>query len=211
MKWLNSEHNHINNLIEYRSNSVLSANFTNDTSLVYLVLKSNIHMKESQIAKVLGLNLENENTKNVFASIKLEIVQLTNELYNRTRVTSLLEVPLTDFKEACYIIGEHFRGIFFVPVARKVHLSTSGGNISYANLTHAINPTNFLDILPNWINESIDLSSNNMTTSEEELIEFRSRFNQMWIIALWINQEYQNIFEKNQKSTKLVEKSPKSK
>ena len=199
--------------------------FSSDTTIIYLVLKSNILLNNTQIRVLLGLNDKNEVHDVIYSGIERDVKYAASKIFSIGKLSSLLEMPLTDLKQLCYEIALKYKTIFFVPVESKIKVSPAKNDFtsildttqfSLQRITSGFIPSSYLaSNFRNQSNRAVNTSaySSSMETintysnttgcpqgysqADEaeyvEIIKFISKFNQMWIIAAFLNREYQEL------------------
>lgn len=95
---------------------------SSDTTILYLVLKSNIILNDNQIRVLLGLGDENKVHDVIYCGILRDAKYAASKLFTLLNFSSLLEMPLTDLKQLCYEIALKYKAIFFVPVEAKIKI-----------------------------------------------------------------------------------------
>lgn len=201
---------------------------SSDTTIVYLVLKSNFILNNTQIRVLLGLGHKNKVNDVIYHGIQRDVKYAASKLFSTGKFPNLLEMPLTDLKQLCYEIALKYKTIFFVPVESKIKVRPA-----QKDFTSILNTTQFdlqriasgfipsshlTSNLRNQYNRAADTSAQSwsMTTAATtthhnitllspqgnfqadeaeyvEIIKFISKFNQMWIIAAFLNREYQEL------------------
>lgn len=194
----------LTNFQSLRANSDL---FSSDTTLIYLVLKCNIILTDPQIKAVLGLGGIGKVQSTIYAAIQHEVRFAAQELFSRASFGSLLEMPLTDLKQLCYEIALNYKSIFFVPVESKVKVAANQTD-AYSQLvpsypvpsTNTSRNTSRGNYMPGSqvVQHSSFISTENAALQEDytefiEVVQFISKFNQMWIVAAFIHREYQEL------------------
>lgn len=196
---------------------------SSDTTIIYLVLKSNIILNNIQIRVLLGLRDENKVHDVIYHGIQRDVKYAASKLFSIGRFSNLLEMPLTDLKQLCYEIALKYKTIFFVPVESKIKVHPVQSDFtsildttqfSLQRNASGFIPSSYLTSnLRNQYSRVADASaySSSMTTHNNttrlspqgysqvdeaeyvEIIKFISKFNQMWIIATFLNREYQEL------------------
>lgn len=196
---------------------------SSDTTIIYLVLKSNIILNNTQIRVLLGLGDENKVHDVIYHGIQRDVKYAASKLFSLGKFSSLLEMPLTDLKQLCYEIALKYKTIFFVPVESKIKVRSAQSDMtSILDTTQFSLQRNASGFIPssyltsnfrNQYNRPPDASAYSLSTATHlnttrlspqeysqadeaeyvEIIKFISKFNQMWIIAAFLNREYQEL------------------
>ncbi|CUM68193.1 uncharacterized protein PRCAT00005912001 [Priceomyces carsonii] len=186
-----------------------------DTSLLYLLLHSNVDCTYDEISEILLLDMSNSTHQILFNNIKLLVHSVAKEIYFFTGLSSLCEISLTDIKETCYVLAASFKLVFFAPVIKKISCirppsigsGTDTSMILEDTLTAMANGTSY-DALVSLAgtlftraksqdrNDTL-VGSKGDSKDYEEVIYFVSLFNQMWIIALMLKKEYKTVVQEN--------------
>ncbi|CUM51983.1 unnamed protein product [Debaryomyces tyrocola] len=207
----------------YTANSDI---LSSDTTIVYLVLKSNFILNNTQIRVLLGLGDKNKVNDVIYHGIQRDVKYAASKLFSIGKFSYLLEMPLTDLKQLCYEIALKYKTIFFVPVESKIKVRPAQNDFTsildttqfdLQRIASGFIPSSHLTSnLRNQYNRAADTSaqSSSMATTTTyhnitllspqgycqadeaeyvEIIKFISKFNQMWIIAAFLNREYQEL------------------
>lgn len=193
----------LTNFQSLRANSDL---FSSDTTLIYLVLKCNLILNDPQIKAVLGLGGIGKVQSTIYAAIQHEVRFAAQELFSRASFGSLLEMPLTDLKQLCYEIALNYKSIFFVPVESKVKVAANQSDaysqlasypVPSTNTSRNTSRGNYMpgsqDVQPSRFISTEDAALQENYTEFIEVVQFISKFNQMWIVAAFIHREYQEL------------------
>lgn len=106
---------------EYLENSIFTSGVSNQTTLTWLVLKTNLTFTDDQYKFMLGLD-DSVNHELMFQGIVTHVKLVAREIYGFFR-GDLLDLPLTNIKDVVYQIGLNFKEVFFVPIKTTVYES----------------------------------------------------------------------------------------
>ncbi|CCE86191.1 Piso0_005847 [Millerozyma farinosa CBS 7064] len=191
-------------LKHFKNRALQSDIFPCDTYFTNLVLRSKVRLNELHVRKILGLDEQDEIQEKIYQSIRKQILYAAQELKRLCGFSDLTEMPMTDLRCLCYEIALVFKGIFFVPVKTKtiissddmsqeVHYPTSFVPASTlpSNRTASTNAYNsqHQELTAPRIHHSSEVSQSNSI----EIIQYISKFREMWIVVLLLRQEYSNI------------------
>lgn len=175
-----------------------------DTYFTYLMLRSKVRLSDLHVRKILGLNEQDETQEKIYHSIRRQILYAAQELKRLCGLSDLTEMPMTDLRCLCYEIALVFKGIFFVPVKTKM-------SIGLDDVTHEVHyPTSFVPASTLSSNRAARSNTYNAQHHEStaprmhrpseisqsnsiEIIQYISKFREMWIVVLLMRQEYLNI------------------
>ena len=133
-----------------------------DTSVVELVIRSNIHLSDAQIQHILGLNPENPLHDQVYNCLIEHIAKITHDIASLTQITDISQLPLTNLFRICYNMAMEYRPLLFCP---------------YEVTLVANNPSEF-HLRPRSLS-----SVSTVDEREIRVTKFSQRFNQNWIIV----------------------------
>lgn len=174
-----------------------------DTYFTYLMLRSKVRLSDLHVRKILGLDERDEAQEKIYQSIRRQILYAAQELKRLCGFSDLSEMPMTDLRCLCYEIALVFKGIFFVPVKTKM-------SIGLDDVTHEVQyPTSFVPASTLTSNSAANNNAYNSHHHEStaprmhrpsetsqsnsiEIIQYISKFREMWIVVLLMRQEYLN-------------------
>lgn len=215
-------HKRLDGLLKvFKGSTTNSDILSSDTTIIYLVLQSNIRLSDNQIKTILGLEIDNEVHDIIFSGIEKQVRYSAEKILSDMRLRSLLEMPLTDLKHLCYEIALNFKSIFFVPVESKIAHNTPPSASSTPPRSSHYAPRSLVQFhtasrLETYILSSLrppsrphsstysdsDNSLPRVHSRDEsyrnevdyvDIIQFISKFNQMWIIAAFLDREYDQL------------------
>lgn len=172
-----------------------------DTYFTYLMLRSKIMLSDLHVRKILGLDEQDETQEKIYQAIRRQILYAAQEIKRLCGFTDLTEMPMTDLRCLCYEIALVFKGIFFVPVktqmsmglgdvTHEVHHSTSFVPASTLSSNEAASSSAYYSPNQESATPPMRLPSEASQSKTIEIIQYISKFREMWIVVILIRQEY---------------------
>lgn len=147
----------------YLESSVNTNNVISQTTLTYLIIKTNNIFNDDEYKTILKLD-SGQSHSLIFQEI-LRVIKSTAKLILETfDFDDLLELPLTNLKDISYQIALKFKDIFLVPIHGYVY---------------------DFNICPQIWGDSYSLEN-----SASRIIKYVSKFNEMWVITSMLHREY---------------------
>lgn len=152
-------------LEDYMETAINSEKLVSQTTLTYLVVKTNTTFSPEQYKRILNLD-ETPYHSQIFQLFLTVVKRTALDLFETFGFPSLLHVPLTNLKDISYQVALTFKDICLVPIHSYVY-----------ELWDPFEGRDWSERTPNRV------------------IKYISRFNEMWIITAMLNEEYNKLVE----------------
>lgn len=142
-----------------------------DTSLLELVIRSNIRIDNDQIMKILKIDKEDEHQVRVFNAIVYHVKDAVSDIYKCTKISEMNQLPLTNLLRILYYFSQYFNPIFNCPFKVSYHTTDSSrGNLHLRPRSQS--------------------STSTIEGSELVITKFAQKYNQNWILAYMFKREF---------------------